>query len=67
MQLEQLAKIAAERKGISVETATAELSKLIEGKSEYKKSLALRHYLEDSTHPNHKITDIYDPITHIKE
>jgi hypothetical protein len=63
--IEQLAEIAAERKGISVETATKELTELLKDKSPYKQKLALSSYLEDSTHPNHM--NSIDPIQHFKE
>jgi hypothetical protein len=65
--VEQLAKIAAERKGISLETATNEITELLKDKSIYKQKLALASYLEDSTHPNHTVETEYNPILHHKE
>jgi hypothetical protein len=64
--VEELAKIASERKGISFETATKELTELLKDKSPYHQKLALSSYLEDSTHPNH-IKREYDPILQFKE
>jgi hypothetical protein len=65
--VEQLAKIAAERKGISLETATKELTELLKDKTPYRQKLALSSYLEDATHPNHKIEEGHDPIQCFKE
>lgn len=63
-----LIKIAAERKKISIEQATAEITAIYACGDDYKIKLKLSSYLEDATHPNHnKNTPDIDPIYQIKE
>jgi hypothetical protein len=65
--VEQLAKLAAERKNINFEKALSEIESLLKDKSPYRQKLALASYLEDSTHPKNIKDDVYDPILHHKE
>ena len=59
--MKEIITIAAQRKKISLEQAEREIQEIHKDKSAYKIDLALRHYFEDHTHPNHKIDehDIY--------
>ena len=54
-EIKAMATLAVERKGISLETATEEIQAIYnKHTTAYKRELALRHYMEDHTHPNHE-------------
>lgn len=53
MTKKQLIKLASERKNISIEQAEKEISAIYDRTTQFTHELALRHYFEDQTHPNH--------------
>lgn len=69
MNIKHLIKIAAKRKKIPETEAEKELKEIFKISSRFDLELALRHYFEDQTHPNHNDYSHLDldPILNFKE